>query len=42
MPDTTETWTCPVLRVDGDTLCVYPDDEAERANRVLPVVPSSF
>lgn len=43
VPEATETWTYPVLRVDGDTLLVYPDDEAcesGRPDRVLPVEPS--
>ncbi|MEU5532216.1 hypothetical protein [Streptomyces sp. NPDC020362] len=43
VPGTEETWTCPVLRVDGDRLLVYPDDQAHEAglpDRVLPIPPS--
>ncbi|MFJ9819588.1 hypothetical protein ACIRU3_30855 [Streptomyces sp. NPDC101151] len=42
VPGATETWTSPVLRVDGRALCVYPDHEAcESAlpDRVLDVEP---
>ncbi|MBL1084984.1 hypothetical protein JK359_23930 [Streptomyces actinomycinicus] len=41
-PEATQTWTSPVLRVDGRTLCVYPDPEAGEdapPDRVLPVEP---
>ncbi|MFI9235681.1 hypothetical protein [Streptomyces sp. NPDC053079] len=43
VPEATETWTDPVLQVEGDTLCVYADDEAREAgrpDRVLPVPPA--
>ncbi|MGW1894409.1 hypothetical protein ACWCP6_29835 [Streptomyces sp. NPDC002004] len=44
VPEATETWTDPMLLVDGDTLCVYPDPKARaagRPDRVIPVEPSS-
>ncbi|WP_329485163.1 hypothetical protein OG618_01010 [Kitasatospora sp. NBC_01246] len=43
VPEAAETWTDPELRLDRDTLHVYPNGqarEAGRADRVLPVEPS--
>ncbi|MGV9268239.1 hypothetical protein ACWDRR_26650 [Kitasatospora sp. NPDC003701] len=43
VPEATESWTDPELRLDGGTLYVYPNPqarEAGRADRVLPVEPS--
>ena len=42
VPDATEIWTRPCLRLRGDTWRVYPDLaalEADRPDRVLPVAP---
>ncbi|MET8451095.1 hypothetical protein [Streptomyces sp. NPDC005209] len=42
VPEATETWTCPVLRVDGEALRVYPDYEVcedASPDRVLPIEP---